>query len=95
MHYSDDWDVIDDDNWEDTYIDPKLEAGVSTAAHLLKHRLLEDAYNNRWQAIVIFGKWITADESRVAGWYHSAMTIKPEPKPIRTGATLHTLCITK
>ena len=23
------------------------------------------------------------------------MTIGPEPKPIRTGATLHTLCITK
>ena len=49
----------------------------------------------RWQAIVHFGKWITADESQVAGWYHSCMTIGPDPKPIRTGATLHTLCITK
>ena len=39
--------------------------------------------------------WITADESRVAGWYHSVMTIGPELKPIRTGATLHTFCITK
>jgi hypothetical protein len=28
-------------------------------------------------------KWITTDESRVAGWYHSVMTIgPPEPKPI-------------
>jgi hypothetical protein len=40
------------------------------------------------------GKWITTDESRVAGWYHSVMTIGPEPKSIRTGATLHTVCIT-
>ena len=30
----------------------------------------------------------------MAGWYHSPMTIGPEPKPIRTGATLHSLCIT-
>jgi hypothetical protein len=43
---------------------------------------------------VNFGKWITTDESEVAGWYHSVMTIGPGPKPIRTGATLHTVCIT-
>ena len=48
----------------------------------------------RWQAIVNPGKWITTDKSRVAGWYHSVMTIGPEPKPIRTEATLHTVCIT-
>jgi len=48
----------------------------------------------RWQAVVNPGKWITTDESRVAGWYHSAITIGPEPKPIQTGATLHTVCIT-
>jgi hypothetical protein len=43
---------------------------------------------------VNFGKWITTDESRVAGWYHSVMTIGPEPKPIQTGATLYTVCVT-
>ena len=37
---------------------------------------------------------MTADESRVAGWYHSPMTMGPEPKPIRTGCTLYTLCVT-
>jgi hypothetical protein len=52
-------------------------------------------YLKRWQAIVNPGRWITTDESRVAGWYHSVMTIGPDPKPIRTGATLHTACITK
>jgi hypothetical protein len=38
----------------------------------------------RWQAIVNPGRWITTDESRVAGWYHSVMTFGPDPKPIRT-----------
>jgi hypothetical protein len=52
-------------------------------------------YLKRWQAIVNPWRWITTDESRVAGWYHSVMTIGPDPKPIRTGATLHTACITK
>jgi hypothetical protein len=56
---------------------------------------LEDGYDKRWQAMVNFGKWITTDESRVAGWYHSVMTIGPEPKPIQTGATLHTVCVTR
>ena len=55
---------------------------------------MEDAYNKRWQSIVNFGRWVTADESRLAGWYHSIMTIGPEPKPIRTGMTLHSLCVT-
>ena len=48
-----------------------------------------------WQYCVNPSKWITTDESRIAGWYHSAMTIGPEPKPIQTGATLHTVCITE
>jgi hypothetical protein len=60
----------------------------------LKHGQLEDGYNKQWQAIANFGKWITTDESRVAGWYHSLMTIGPELKPIQTGATLHTVCVT-
>jgi len=29
-----------DDDWEDAYDDPKLKAGVSTAAHRVKHELL-------------------------------------------------------
>jgi hypothetical protein len=48
-----------------------------------------------WQAIVNPGKWITTDESRAAGWYHSVMTIEPEQRPIWTSATLHIVCITE
>jgi hypothetical protein len=94
LHYSDDWDPKDDGVWDDVYSDDKVAANEGTAPHRLKHGQLEDGYNKRWQAIVNFGKRITTDESRVAGWYHSVMTIGPEPKPIRTGATLHTVCIT-
>jgi hypothetical protein len=38
-----------------------------------------------------FGMWLTC----VAGWYNNAITIEPEPKPIQTGATIHSLCYLK
>jgi hypothetical protein len=94
LHYSDDWDLMGNGVWSDTHDDPKVVADPSTVTHRLKHGWLEDGYNKRWQAIVHLGKWITTDVSRVAGWYHSAMTIGPEPKPIWTGAILHTVYIT-
>ena len=56
---------------------------------------VEDALCQRWKEYVNFGMWVTFDESRVAGWYNSAMTIGPEPKPIRTDATIHSLCVSK
>ena len=93
MHFADDWEE-DDDRWNEKYQHVKDEPSEDTAHHRRKFGMLEDAYNRRWQAIVHFGRCVTADESRVAGWYHSPMTVGPEPKPIRTGATLHTLCVT-
>jgi len=30
LHYSDDWEVMGDGEWEDMYDDPKVEADVST-----------------------------------------------------------------
>ena len=35
------------------------------------------------------------DKSRLNGWYHSMMTMGPEPKPVCTGATIHTVCVTE
>ena len=93
MHFADDWES-DDERWHDIFPSEKVEAEEDTATHRCKFSVIEDAYNKRWQAIVKFGRWLTADESRVAGWYHSTMTVGPEPKPIRTGATLHSLCVT-
>lgn len=84
------------DNWDHTICpDAREEPRHGTPFHRRKFSVLEDAHCGRWQDLVDFGKWITADESRIAGWCESSTTIGPEPKPVRTGATLHTLCISK
>ncbi len=36
---------------------------------------------------------MTHDKSCIAGWYKSKITCGPEPKPIRTGATLHSMAV--
>ena len=79
LHFADDWeDGSDgDEEWDEKYGDGREQAADTTAKHRKKLSMVEDAYNRRWQAMVNFGKWITADESRVAGWYHSMMTIGP------------------
>ena len=94
LHFVDDWELDEDMEWDDIYDHPKEEVKEGTASHRTKHGVFEDAYVKRWQQCVKFGKWMTADESRAAGWYHSVCTVGPEPKPIRTGCTLHTLCVT-
>jgi hypothetical protein len=43
---------------------------------------------------VMAGMAMTHDESKIASWHHSIMTIGPELKPIRTGATLYSLAVT-
>jgi len=93
IHFADDWED-DDERWNENYPAERCAPSPQRARHRKKHGTLEDAYNKRWRTIVKAGRWLTADESRVAGWFHSSMTIGPEPKPIRTGATLHTLCVT-
>ena len=94
LHFVDDWEVDEDENWEDVYDHIKHEDTEETATHQTKIGLFEDAYVKRWQECIKFGKWLTADESREAGWYHSHCTVGPEPKPIHTGCALHTLCVT-
>ena len=37
---------------------------------------------------------MTADETGVAGWFHSWCTVGTDPKPICTGCTLHKFCVT-
>ena len=67
MYFADDWEV-DDKRWAANYSGMKEEPGKDTAKHRRKFTVLEDAYNKRWQAIVKFGRWVTADESRIVGW---------------------------
>ena len=51
LHYSDDWEC--DDNWDDIYDDPKVEADASMASHRLKHGMLEDGYNKVCSLFVV------------------------------------------
>jgi hypothetical protein len=55
--------------------------------------MFEDGFNCWWKECTTFRRWLTFDESRVAGWYHP-ITQGPDPKPIRTGTTIHSLAIT-
>ena len=81
FHFVDDWELDEVKEWDNIYDHPKEEVKEGTATHRMQHGLF-------------VGKWMLADESRAAGWYHSACTVGPEPKPICTGCTLHTLCVT-
>ena len=100
MHFSDDWEPNEngeDEYWEDIFEssgDERFEPTPDVEKHRRKYEHIEDGFNRRWKEVVNFGRWITADESRVAGWYNSGITIGPEPKPIRTGATIHSIAVT-
>jgi hypothetical protein len=45
LHYSDDWELMGDGIWSNTYNDPKVVADPFTASHRLKHGRLVDGYN--------------------------------------------------
>jgi hypothetical protein len=45
LHYSDDWEIDDDEDWDLMYPCPQVEAEPGTAHHRLKHGRLEDGYN--------------------------------------------------
>ena len=81
--------------YSEYFDDSKVGVCNPTAMHQAKFGIVKDGFNKWWQEIVNLKKWMTADESCVARWYKSMMTCGPEPKPIRTGVTVHTLCATK
>ena len=90
LHFADDFD--DDEEWSDIFFDEK-HVSPPMANHRRKFGEVEDAINQRWKECVTAGKALTHDESRIAGWYKNEITCGPEPKPIRTGATLHSLAV--
>ena len=89
-----DWDEEEGVEWDDIYLDENY-----TSPDLEQHRRkfgdVKDAFNKKWKECVTFGKWLTFNEIRVAGWYHSPITCGPEPKSIRTVAMIHSLCVKK
>ncbi len=72
MHFNDDFDEELPDEWSDVYFDKK-HSSPATARHRKKLSNVEDAICKRWKEYVNFGMWVTFNESRVAGWYNSAM----------------------
>ena len=86
LHFVDNWE-LDENNfkWNEVFdflLKYDHDRDDYVAAHRIKWALIEDAYMKRWQQCVKFGKWVTADQSRLAGWYHSPCTIGLDPKPI-------------
>ena len=70
LHFVDDWELDGNDfEWNEVFDFPKCDHDHDdyAAAHRIKWALIEDAYVKRWQQCVQFGKWVTADESRLAG----------------------------
>ena len=62
MYFADNW-YNERGAWESFYMDKKEVPNDGTAQHHKKHAQLEDAYNLRWQDIINFGRWVTANES--------------------------------
>ena len=85
LHYSDDWDVDEDQNWEDTYDDVKVEAAASTASHRLKHGRLEDGYNKVCTVLLLL--LLLLFESIL----NSLSSFLPSFLPLRGGKLLLTL----
>ena len=94
LHFVDDWEDEDGVDWEDVYLDERYKT-PKTAKDRTKFGFVEDSHNDSWKEHILFGEDATYDESRCAGWYPGGLTKGPEPKPIRTGATLHSMCVTK
>jgi hypothetical protein len=92
LHFDDDWDG--DNEWDELYADSKKCSPEGTAKHGQKFSMFKDGFNRRWKECTTFGRWLTFNKSRVVGWYHSPITQGPDPKPIRTGGTIHSLAIT-
>ena len=80
MHFIDDWEVDWNSKWDEYVSDAKMGVDDTTATYQTKFGIVEDGFNSWWQEIVNFGKWLTIDESQVAGLYKSMMQCGSEPK---------------
>ena len=98
LHFVDNWELDENDfEWNEVFDYPKddHDDDAYAASRCVKFSLIEDTYVKQCQQCVKFGKRVTADEPRLAEWYHSPCTIGPDPKPICTGATLHSIAVTR
>ena len=94
MHFADNWEEEDGEVWGENFVNKKVKLPIDIAHFCRKFAIIEDTFNACWKAAVIFGRQLTMDKSRTPGWYHRPITQGSEPKPVRNGATMHTVCVT-
>ena len=94
LNFTDDWNEGADEEWEDIYLGKKYQA-PDAAKHRSKLAIMEDAYTKRWKEVIVHDKAMRYNKSRVSGSYSGPIVIGPEPKPIRNGAAIHYMCVTK
>ena len=66
MHFVDDWEEDDDEDWETIYPDAR-RVSPDVGTHRSKFCIVEDAFNQVWVLHITFGRDLTFDESRIAG----------------------------
>ena len=76
MNFADDWEGGDEGLYE-KYNDVRESIAQGTVNHQRKFGMIEDGYNCQWQAMVNFGRHMTDEKIRIAGWYQSTLTIRP------------------
>ena len=91
MYFADNWEEEDGVVSTDMFADVKVEVQWGVAHHCSKFAIVEDAFNAKWKATVIFGRRLTIDESCISGWYKGPITQGPKPKPFRHN-NAHPLC---
>ncbi len=64
LHFDDNWD--DNDGWDNVYADQKRCSPDGTAYHHQKFSMFEDGFNCWWKEYIMFGCWLTFDESHIA-----------------------------
>jgi hypothetical protein len=94
LHFADNWEEDCKVVWNNVYLDGSTMAADGIATHCMKFAMVEEACNTCRKELVLFDIHIMFDEGRVSGWYKSSITIRPESKPIWTGAILHLMCVT-
>ena len=93
LHFADNWEEDDGEIWMDSFAEGKIELPVECAWQCRKFAILKDAFNFRWKDAVTPGWRLTMDKSQTPRWYKGPITQGPEPKPTRTGATMHTVFV--
>ena len=48
MHFVDDWEADTHSEWEEYFMDPKVEADDGTATHRTKFSIVKDGWNSQW-----------------------------------------------